>query len=77
MARSAESFVVESDFRACLAVSYSADWVHSAVMRKSVGISNESNSSLERGPTKSSNSDLMVTAGRVGFLISISAGEDL
>ena len=77
MARSAESFVVESDFRACLAVSYSADWVHSAVMRKSVGISNKSNSSLERGPTKSSNSDLMVTAGRVGCLISISAGEDL
>ena len=58
MARSAESFVVESDF-------------HSAVMRKSVGISNKSNSSLERGPTKSSNSDLMVTAGRVGFLICI------
>ena len=49
MARSAESFVVESDLRACLAVSYSADWVHSAVMRKSVGISNKSNSSLERG----------------------------
>ena len=66
MARSAESFVVESDFRACLAVSYSVDWVHS-VMRKSVGISSRS---------KSSNSDLMVTAGRVGFLISISAGED-
>ena len=75
MARSAESFVVECDFRACLAVSYSVDWVHS-VMRKSVGISSRSNSSLERGPTKSSNSDLMVTAGRVGFLISISAGED-
>ena len=76
MARSAESLVVESDFRACLAVSYSVDWFHSSVLRKSVGISSRSNSSLERGPTKSSNSDLMVTAGRVGFLISISPDKD-
>ena len=70
MALSAESFVVE---RFCIISAIalnSSELLQSVNDRNAGSSSSRSNSSLDRGPTKSQILDFSVIAGKVGFLIS-------